>query len=113
MKEVGREWRKRCIWRLRVKQGRDSRAIITAEEALINVAILINEEILTDVETPINEETDKGLDLEGQATNQGYLGMMVIMGPETSHEVEQRTEQGLRISLHSPDALDVSAATAS
>ena len=113
MKEVAREWRKLYIWGLRVKMCRDSRAIITAEEALINMGSPINEEILTDLETHMDKETDKGLCLEGQATNQGYLAMMVTMGPETSQEAEQRTERGLRTSLPSPDALDVNAATAS
>ena len=91
-----------------MKQGRDSRAIITAKEALIKVGIPINKEILINVETHMDNETGRGLHHEDQAmedTSPGCLDMTVtsrkIMGPGTSHsgewsqEAEQRTKQGL------------------
>ena len=93
-------------------QGRDSRAVITVEGTLTNVVVPTSEGTRTVVETPTNEETGRGLYLEDQSISLGCHDTMVIVGIETSQEVGQRTERGLQISLHSPDALGVSVVTA-
>ena len=84
-----------------------------AEETLTIMEVPISEGTRTVVETPTNEETGRGLDLEGQAISLGCHDTMVTVGIETSQEVGPRIERGLQISLHSPDALDVSVVTAS
>ena len=73
-------------------QGRDSRAVTTAEGTLTDVAVPISEGTHTIVETPTNEETGKGLDLEGQAISLGCLNTIVTVEIETRQEVEERIE---------------------